>query len=268
MTPVFIGLPAPVLRIFDTRIVPLAVIACLVVGCQAAPSNKAGTTAQSVEHGIGAGWAFPSGRVSATYGARGMVSTTDRIASEVGAEVIRRGGNAVDAAVATHFALAVVNPEAGNVGGGGFMIVRMADGRTAALDFREKAPLRATRDMYLGSDGKATDRSIVGHLASGVPGSVAGMWAAHQRFGSLSWSELVQPAVNLAEGLVVHERLATSLREYQSQLQKFPATARPFSSMGKHRVSVNVWFSATSRKRCGGSPPMERMASTVVVRLR
>src|SRR5687767_1194839 len=140
-----------------------------------------------------------------------MVSTTDRVASEIGAEVLRRGGNAVDAAVATHFALAVVNPEAGNIGGGGFMVVRMADGQTAALDFREKAPLAANRNMYLSDGGAPADRSVVGHFAAGVPGSVAGMWAAHQRLGSLPWPELVQPAVNLADGIVVHERLATSL---------------------------------------------------------
>jgi gamma-glutamyltranspeptidase/glutathione hydrolase len=210
------------------RFLPLAVAACLVVGCHSAPSNTTAANPQSAEQGIGDGWAFSRSRVAATYGAKGMVSTTDRIASEIGAEVIRRGGNAVDAAVATHFALAVVNPEAGNIGGGGFLIIRMADGRTAALDFREKAPLRATRDMYLARDGQGTDRSIVGHLAAGVPGSVAGMWAAHQRFGSLRWPELLQPAVTLAEGLVVQQRLAASLREYESQLQKFAATAKAF----------------------------------------
>ena len=162
-----------------------------------------------------------------------MVTSTDRVASEIGIEIIRRGGNAVDAAVATHFALAVVNPEAGNIGGGGFMLVRMSDGRTAALDFRETAPLAATRDMYVGSDGKPTDRSVVGHLAAGVPGSVAGMWAAHQRFGSLAWSDLLQPAVNLADGIVVHERLASSLRDHERQLRKYPATAGAFLPNGR-----------------------------------
>jgi gamma-glutamyltranspeptidase/glutathione hydrolase len=210
------------------RILPLAVSTCLVAACHSAPSNTISANRSSNEQAIGDGWAFPHGRVAATYGAKGMVSTTDRVASEIGAEVIRRGGNAVDAAVATHFALAVVNPEAGNIGGGGFLIIRMADGRTAALDFREKAPLRATRDMYLARDGQNADRSIVGHLAAGVPGSVAGMWAAHQRFGSLPWSELMQPAVSLADGLVVHQRLAASLREHESLLQKFPATAQAF----------------------------------------
>ncbi|MGI8618105.1 MAG: gamma-glutamyltransferase [Gemmatimonadaceae bacterium] len=175
-----------------------------------------------------AGWAFPPDQVVPTYGADGMVSTTDRVASEVGTEVLRRGGNAVDAAVATHFALAVVNPEAGNIGGGGFMIVRLADGTTAALDFREKAPLAATRDMYLDSTGAVSERALVGHLAAGVPGSVAGMWEGHKRFGSLPWAELVQPAINLAEGIVVHARLARSLQSNVEDLRRFPATAAVF----------------------------------------
>jgi gamma-glutamyltranspeptidase / glutathione hydrolase len=171
------------------------------------------------------GWAFAANRVVTTYGAEGIVSTTDRVASEIGVEVLRRGGNAVDAAVATHFALAVANPEAGNIGGGGFMVVRMADSPPAALDFREKAPLAASRNMFLDAGGTVTDRSRVGHLAAGVPGSVAGMWEAHRRFGSLPWSELVQPAVNLAEGIIVHERLAQSLQAHEARLQRYPATA-------------------------------------------
>jgi gamma-glutamyltranspeptidase/glutathione hydrolase len=179
------------------------------------------------------GWAFPAGSVAPVTATGGMVSTTDRVASEIGAEVLRRGGNAVDAAVATHFALAVVNPEAGNIGGGGFLVVRMADGTTASLDFREAAPLKATRDMFLDAQGNLTDRSLVGHLAAGVPGSVAGMWEAHRRFGSLPWAELVQPAVNLAEGIVVHERLAGSLRSYAERFQRFPATAAVFLPGGR-----------------------------------
>ena len=180
-----------------------------------------------------AAWAFPAERVVSTSGRDGMVSTTDRVASEIGTEVLRRGGNAVDAAVATHFALAVINPEAGNIGGGGFMVLRMADGRTAALDFREKAPLAATRNMYLDARGELTDRSRIGHLAAGVPGSVAGMWEAHKRFGSVPWSELIQPAVNLAEGIVVHERLAVSLQRYENDLRRYPATAAAFLLNGR-----------------------------------
>jgi gamma-glutamyltranspeptidase/glutathione hydrolase len=179
------------------------------------------------------GWGFPVDRVPLTYGRNGMVSTTDRVASEIGVEVLRRGGNAVDAGIATHFALAVVNPEAGNIGGGGFMVLRMADGRTAALDFREKAPLAATRNMYLDARGELTDRSRIGHLAAGVPGSVAGMWEAHQRFGSLPWAELIQPAVHLAEGTVVHERLAQSLQRFEKELRQYPATAAAFLVNGR-----------------------------------
>src|SRR5687768_6365798 len=125
-----------------------------------------------------AAWPYPD-RLEPVTATRGMVVTTDPIASQVGVDVLRAGGNAVDAAIAVHFALAVVNPEAGNIGGGGFMIVRLADGTAAALDFREKAPLAASRDMYLDAEGNATDGSREGHTASGVPGSVAGMQAAH-----------------------------------------------------------------------------------------
>lgn len=173
-------------------------------------------------------WAFPAASLPTVHAVGGMVSTTDRIASEIGVEVLRRGGNAVDAAVATHFALAVVNPEAGNIGGGGFLVVRLANGETAALDFREKAPAAATRDMFLDTSGEVTDRSVIGHQAAGVPGSVAGMWEAHRRYGSLPWSELVQPAVNLAQGIVVHERLAQSLQSYAERLRRYPATASAF----------------------------------------
>jgi gamma-glutamyltranspeptidase / glutathione hydrolase len=179
------------------------------------------------------GWAFPPQSLVAVQAREGMVATTDRVASEVGAEILRRGGNAVDAAVAVHFALAVVNPEAGNIGGGGFLVARMADGTTASLDFRETAPLRATRDMFLDAQGNPTDASLVGHLAAGVPGSVAGMWEAHRRFGSLPWSDLVEPAVHLADGIVVHERLARSLQAYQARLGRFPATAAVFLPGGR-----------------------------------
>ena len=104
-----------------------------------------------------------------------MVASDDPLATSVGVEVMKQGGNAVDAAVATGFALAVTFPEAGNLGGGGFMVIRMADGRVAAIDYRETAPLAATRDMYVGPDGKLTGESVIGPRASGVRGAVAGM---------------------------------------------------------------------------------------------
>jgi gamma-glutamyltranspeptidase/glutathione hydrolase len=196
-----------------------------------APAPAAPASASAVE--FAPSWGIPPRLVAPTLATKGMVVTTDRVASEIGAEILRRGGNAVDAAVATHFALAVVNPEAGNIGGGGFMIVRLADGTSAALDFREAAPLAATRDMYLDAAGNVTERALVGHLAAGVPGSVAGMWTAHQRFGSLSWDEVLRPAIALAEGIVVHERLASSLGAYAERLARFPATAAVFLPDGK-----------------------------------
>jgi gamma-glutamyltranspeptidase/glutathione hydrolase len=164
---------------------------------------------------------------------RAMVVSTDDYATEIGVEVLRAGGNAVDAAVAVHFALAVVNPAAGNIGGGGFMMLRMADGTTGALDFREKAPLAATHDMFLDSLGALTDRSLVGHLASGVPGSVAGMWEAHRRFGQLPWAFLVAPAVDLAIGFEVTQRLHNWLEPgHVEALTRFPASAAQFLPRG------------------------------------
>ncbi len=128
-----------------------------------------------------------------------MVVTAHPRASQIGADVMKRGGNAFDAAVAVHFALQVVFPEAGNIGGGGFAVVRKSDGTVAALDFREKAPKSAHRDMYLDADGNVSPiKSRFGHLAAGVPGSVAGMWALHQKYGSLPWEELIAPSIQLS----------------------------------------------------------------------
>jgi gamma-glutamyltranspeptidase/glutathione hydrolase len=163
----------------------------------------------------------------------GMVASTDGYASEVGVGILRAGGNAVDAAVATAFALAVVNPEAGNIGGGGFLLLRLADGRAAALDFRERAPRAASRDMYLDANGQLTNASVEGHRAVGVPGTVAGLWEAHRRYGSLPWADLVAPAIRLAEGLVVRARLARSLAMIGTRLSDFPATARIFLPAGR-----------------------------------
>jgi gamma-glutamyltranspeptidase/glutathione hydrolase len=175
-----------------------------------------------------ADWAFSDSDEPVTA-TQGMVATTEALASQVGLDVLRAGGNAVDAAVAVQFALAVVNPEAGNIGGGGFMVLRWADGSTAALDFRETAPAAATRDMYLDENGAVTDASLVGHLASGVPGSVAGMWAAHRTYGALDWSDLVAPAIELANGFEVGPRFLSSLgRGMVESLTRFPTSAAQF----------------------------------------
>jgi gamma-glutamyltranspeptidase/glutathione hydrolase len=163
----------------------------------------------------------------------GMVVSTDAYASRVGVEILEVGGNAVDAAVAVSFALAVVNPEAGNIGGGGFMVLRLAGGTAAALDYPERAPLAASRDMYLDARGNLTDRSVKGHLAVGVPGTVAGLWEAHRRYGSLPWRDLLAPAIALAEGFEVRGRLARSLSAYAAALAEYPATATIFLPEGR-----------------------------------
>jgi gamma-glutamyltranspeptidase/glutathione hydrolase len=130
----------------------------------------------------------------------GMVSTTHFLASEIGAQVLREGGNAVDAGVAVFFALVVVFPEAGNIGGGGFAVYRDKNGQSASLDFREKAPAKAHRDMFLDAKGQPIKMlSLRGHLASGVPGAVHGMYELHRRYGSKPWKQLLQPSIELAE---------------------------------------------------------------------
>lgn len=160
----------------------------------------------------------------------GMVVAQEPIAADVGLSVLKGGGNAVDAAVAVGFALAVTHPSAGNIGGGGFMLIRQADGRTAFLDFREAAPEKASRDMYLGPDGEPTHDSISGWRASGVPGSVAGFAFAREKFGTKSWASLLAPAVKLArEGFVVSPMLAESLNsKNDNRLRTDPASQHIF----------------------------------------
>lgn len=131
---------------------------------------------------------------------KGMVVSAKEEASEVGISILKKGGNAIDAAVAVQFALAVVYPNAGNIGGGGFLVYRAASGELNTLDFREKAAFRASRDMYLDEAGNPiVDKSLFGHLAAGVPGSVAGMVAAHQKYGKLKWADLLESAIQLAK---------------------------------------------------------------------
>ncbi len=160
----------------------------------------------------------------------GMVGSTDEHASLAGLEILRKGGNAVDAAVAVGFALAVTHPAAGNLGGGGFMVIRLADGRETTIDYREMAPAGATRDMFLGADGNpVAERSLVGPLASGVPGSVAGLAYAHRKYGKLPLATVMAPAIALARGgFDVTWALADSLAGSKDLLSRFPATARAF----------------------------------------
>jgi gamma-glutamyltranspeptidase/glutathione hydrolase len=159
-----------------------------------------------------------------------MVGSTDQRATEAGLDVLRRGGNAIDAAVAVGFALAVTHPAAGNLGGGGFMVIRLADGRETTIDYREKAPARAHRDMFLDETGEpVADRSRVGPLAAGVPGSVAGMAFAQRRYGKLSLREVLAPAIALArDGFEVSWALADSLGAEGRVFDRFPESARIF----------------------------------------
>lgn len=159
---------------------------------------------------------------AAVTGRAGVVASDAPLASQAGVEIMRAGGNAADAAVAVGFALAVVYPEAGNLGGGGFATVRMADGRTATIDHREVAPLAATRDMFLDDSGRLTDRSVVGPLASGVPGSVAGLVETHRRFGVLPLARVMAPAIRFAaEGFMVDSLLARSLSNHARLIGRF-----------------------------------------------
>jgi gamma-glutamyltranspeptidase/glutathione hydrolase len=163
-------------------------------------------------------------------GKSGVVSSSSAIASEVGVEILKQGGNAVDAAIATAFTMAVTWPSAGNIGGGGFLIYHGADGESTAFDFREKAPLASTKTMYLDEDGNVRDNSNHDSLlAVGVPGTVAGMELAHQRFGTLPWEALLQPAIDLArDGMPISWHLHDSFKRLKPWWDKYPGSAKIF----------------------------------------
>ncbi|UVC15556.1 gamma-glutamyltransferase [Mesorhizobium onobrychidis] len=167
-------------------------------------------------------------------GEHGMVVTAQHLASEVGVEVLKKGGNAVDAAVAVGYALAVVYPNAGNIGGGGFMTIRFKDGRSTFLDFRELAPLASTKTMYLDKDGKPVKgASLDGYLAVGVPGSVAGFETAREKYGTLTRQDLMAPAIRYArDGFVLEQGDVTSLEGGAARLAKDPAAAAIFLKPG------------------------------------
>src|SRR5437867_178437 len=199
----------------------------------AAPGPGPTTTAPAHRALIAADWAL-AGRAQAVAAPHAMVVSSHPLASEVGTDVLRRGGNAVDAAVAVGFALAVVHPVAGNIGGGGFMVIRMRDGRVRALDYRETAPRRASHDMYVDSAGNVTAASLTGHLSVGVPGSVAGMFEAHRKFGKLPWRELLAPAIRLArEGYELDFPRSRQIGLAAERLGRFPASAAQFLVKGQ-----------------------------------
>jgi gamma-glutamyltranspeptidase/glutathione hydrolase len=183
--------------------------------------------------GVAPTWPY-LGKARVTEAGKAMVVSGNPIASRVGRDILRQGGNAVDAAVAVGFAMAVVHPEAGNIGGGGFMIIRSKSGQVHALDYRETAPSRATRDMYLAAGPEA---SVTGHLAAGVPGAVAGLIEAHRKFGQLPLPDLIEPAIRLANGgFEVDEYRSLSIADDSARLALFPASAASFLPGGRPPV--------------------------------
>ncbi len=166
---------------------------------------------------------------------KAMVVSAREEASKIGANILKKGGNAWDAMVATQLALAVAYPNAGNIGGGGFMVYRTKDGKIGALDFREKAPRKAHRDMYLDSLGNVIEgKSILGGMAVGVPGTIAGVFATHKKFGSLPIEQIIQPVIDLANnGLVITEKEAKRIATYQKDFAKANKDSIPFQKQWK-----------------------------------
>jgi gamma-glutamyltranspeptidase/glutathione hydrolase len=199
----------------------LLILSLVSTGC----GRRPGLVGVGPTAGIAATWPY-LGKTRVADAPKAMVVSGSPIASEVGLDILRQGGNAVDAAVGVGFALAVVHPEAGNIGGGGFMIIRSHDGRVEALDYRETAPGNATRDMYRSA---GEDASVTGHLAAGVPGSVAGLVEAHRRYGRLPFPAVIEPAIRLADsGFVIDEYRSLSIGEGSERLARFPASRASF----------------------------------------
>jgi gamma-glutamyltranspeptidase/glutathione hydrolase len=182
----------------------------------------------------------PSARRDATVASHGMVASQHPIASQIGVNVLKKGGNAVDAAIAVGLALSVVYPEAGNIGGGGFMLIRKADGTFTSIDYREMAPAAASRDVYIDKNGqviKGEGSSTVGYRASGVPGTVAGFEMAFKKYGSgrIKWADLVEPArAAAANGYELTYRLANLFQDYKQTLSKYPESDRIFLRNGNY----------------------------------
>ncbi|XDK23645.1 gamma-glutamyltransferase [Kosakonia cowanii] len=186
--------------------------ACFSVG--AAPPPAQAPAPAPVSYGVEADVFHP------VVAHQGMVASVDEAATRVGVEILKEGGNAVDAAVAVGYALAVTHPQAGNLGGGGFMMIRTKEGKVTAIDFREMAPAAATRDMFLDEQGNPdSKKSLTSHLASGTPGTVAGFSLALEKYGSLPLKKVVQPAIKLAkQGFTVNDALADDLKTYGSEV--------------------------------------------------
>jgi gamma-glutamyltranspeptidase/glutathione hydrolase len=233
----------------------LAALSSLLAACGGAPgpetapppspaAGAAGAARAAVIRGtpsIPATWTVHSSPVT---GRKAMVVSAHPLASAAGMEIIKQGGNAIDAAVATGFALAVVLPDAGNIGGGGFIVSRNAAGDVQALDYREKAPQGASHDMYLDSAGNVSEKSLTGQLASGVPGSVAGLYEAWKQGGSLPWATLLAPAIRLANGHPVDAERSGDIAGDSDRLALFPASRHQFLPGGHPPPAGTVWKQA------------------------
>jgi len=223
----------------------------LATACGGTPGPVTAPTpanANAVIHGtpsIPATWTVHAAPVTAT---KAMVVSAHPLASAAGIEVIKQGGNAIDAAVAVGFALAVVLPDAGNIGGGGFIVHRSAAGHVQAIDYREMAPRGASHDMYVDSAGNVTEQSLTGHLASGVPGSVAGMYEAWKRHGSLPWATLLAPAIRLANGHRVDAERSSDIASDAERLAQFPASRAQFLPGGHAPPPGTQWKQADLAK--------------------
>src|ERR1700716_9471 len=195
-----------------------------VLGCGGAPpvTGPAPIRGRAV---IPATWTLRARPVAAAHA---MVVTAHPLASQVGVDILKQGGHAIDAAVAVAFALEVVLPDAGNIGGGGFIVHRTTGGEVTALDYREAAPPAATHDMYVDSARNPTDKSEIGHLAAGVPGSVAGLYEAWKKYGALPWATLIAPAIRLAQGHVVDSARSRDIASDRALLARFPASRTQF----------------------------------------
>jgi gamma-glutamyltranspeptidase/glutathione hydrolase len=244
----------------------LSLVVALAIGCSASPTKlvEAPKPAKVVAPKpplppFPEGWPYQPG-MGAVVGVHGMVTSDATLATKVGQEILSSGGNAADAAVAVAFALAVVHPAAGNLGGGGFLVARI-DGKASALDFRETAPAKALRDVYIDADGKPTKESREGHRASGVPGSVAGLHAAYVKLGSKkkTWAELVAPAIALAEkGFVVDEGFVKVIEGTKERFAKYPASVALYLPDGAPPVVGSTFknpdLAATLRRIAGKGP--------------
>ena len=226
----------------------LAAVSVLLAACggargpETAASPVAGGARTAVIRGtpaIPSGWTLHATPVTAP---KAMVVSAHPLASAAGIDVLKQGGNAIDAAVAVGFALAVVLPDAGNIGGGGFIVHRSAVGDVQALDYRERAPGRASHDMYLDSAGNVTEQSLTGHLASGVPGSVAGLYEAWKRHGSLPWATLLAPAIRLArDGHHIDAERSSDIASDSNRLAQFPASQQQFLPGGHPPPPGTLW---------------------------